>query len=62
MAVFSSHSTRAASVSDAFEAKVPLATILSTAGWSTDSTFRKHYNLPIKRNTDFAKAVLQVVE
>ena len=61
MRVFSSHSTRAASTSAALDAKVPLATILTTAGWSTDSTFRKHYNLPIRRDTSFAKAILHTV-
>ena len=42
MDIFVPHSTLAASTSHAV-GKVPFATILSTAGWSHDSTFRKYY-------------------
>lgn len=44
--VFSPHSTRAASTSAGFQ-RVPLDTILRTAGWSSDCMFRKFYNKPI---------------
>lgn len=58
--IFSSHSTRSAATSAALEAKVPLATILQTAGWSGDSSFRKFYNKPIIRDTTFADAILKL--
>ncbi len=54
--VFSPHSTRAASTS---QAKVPLATILRTAGWSKDCTFRKYYKKPVSGNSDFGLSILE---
>lgn len=57
--LFRPHSTRAASTSKAFGAHVPLATILKTAGWSTENTFAKFYNKPMDTgNKDFVTAVL----
>ena len=38
---FTPHSTRTAAVSNA---KVPLSTIMKTAGWTQESTFMKYYN------------------
>ena len=58
ISIFKPHSCRAASVSHANKVGVPLATILRTAGWSSDCTFRKFYNKPITNDTSFAEAVL----
>jgi hypothetical protein len=57
LSIFSPHSTRAASSSKA-ATKLPLSTILKTAGWSKGSTFRKYYDKPIKNEGDFQTAVL----
>lgn len=43
MNMFTPHSTRAASMSAAYRANVPIATIMKTAGWSNVSTFSKFY-------------------
>ena len=42
--IFTSHSLRSAATSAASRAGVSIQTILQTAGWSNDSTFRKYYN------------------
>ena len=44
---YSSHSARAASASYALRAKVPVAIIMKTAGWSQNSTFTKYYRKPV---------------
>ena len=46
-AIFSAHSTRAASVSAAKKNGVPLDTIISTAGWSNAGTFKAYYDKPV---------------
>ena len=57
--LFTSHSTRAASVSKAKQKDVPLDEILSQAGWSTADTFRKFYDKPIMSSNDsMASAIL----
>lgn len=56
---FGAHSTRSASTSAALTANVPLSTILQTAGWSKEDTFRKFYNKPVRRDTSFASSLLQ---
>jgi hypothetical protein len=45
--VLKPHSTKAVSTTAAFSSKVPLATILRTAGWQKHCTFRKVYKKPI---------------
>lgn len=52
------HSTRAASVSGALSAKVPVDSILNAAGWTQDSTFRKYYRKPVSNEGLFSKAIL----
>ena len=47
MSIFSPHSIRAASTTAAARKKVPLETILKTAGWSNDNVFRKFYKKPV---------------
>jgi hypothetical protein len=49
---FTPHSMRSASTSAAVRANVPLNTILATAGWSRESTFRKYYDKPLC-NTEY---------
>jgi len=57
--IFGPHSTRAAATSKAKCSGVPLSTIIKTAGWTNEQTFRKYYDKPISRNTEFASAVLE---
>jgi integrase len=51
--VFTPHSLRSASTSAALRAEVPLDSILAAAGWSRESTFRKHYNKPLLKENEF---------
>lgn len=55
--IFSPHSTRSASSSKA-ALTLPLSTILSTIGWSSESTFAKFYCRPLKKQGLFARAIL----
>lgn len=57
--MFSAHSTRAASTSSAFRAGLPLKLILEKAGWSNETTFARHYNVPVEltKGSEFVKAV-----
>ena len=57
LSLFSPHSTRSASSSKA-ALKLPLSTILSTVGWTNESTFAKYYQRPLNKHYQFAKAVL----
>ena len=41
--LFTSHSCRSASTCKATEVNIDLKTILKSANWSGDSTFKKHY-------------------
>lgn len=60
MSIFTPHSTRAAAASAAALAKVPVATILKTAGWSNVGTFATFYKKPIIQN-NFSQAILKSV-
>lgn len=55
--IFSAHSTRSASTSALF-GKIPIQTILRTAGWSKDCTFRKFYKRPVSQDSAFSKNLL----
>ena len=59
---FRPHSTRAAAVSAANNASLPLDEILTTAGWSSASTFAQFYNKPVVRESHFASSVLETAE
>ena len=59
--LFKPHSCRSASVSKANKMRLSLDTILRTAGWSCDSTFRKFYDKPIV-DTSFAETILSKVD
>lgn len=55
---FKPHSIRSSSTSAAAKAKVPLDTILRTAGWSGHCTFAKYYKKPIHKSGELATALL----
>uniref|UniRef100_A0A8W8MU17 Tyr recombinase domain-containing protein n=1 Tax=Magallana gigas TaxID=29159 RepID=A0A8W8MU17_MAGGI len=55
---FAPHSTRSAATSAAANAKLSVDTILRTAGWTSDNTFRKFYNKPVNLCSDFSNALL----
>lgn len=55
---FSSHSTRAASVSAANKNGLPLQDIMSAAGWSSAGTFQKFYNKVSNLQNKIADSVL----
>ena len=57
MTLFTPHSTRSASTS-AVVNKVPIDTIIKTAGWTSDCTFRKFYKRPIKNDAAFSQILL----
>ena len=57
--VFTAHSTRSASTSNAAAAAVPVDVILATAGWSTESTFRRFYKRPVALTNQMSAGVLQ---
>ena len=56
---FSAHSTRSASVSKAVVSASADAILNKTAGWSSESTFRKYYKKPVAITDQMSKAVLQ---
>lgn len=55
--IFTPHSTRSASTS-AVAGKIPIDTIIKTAGWAKDCTFRKFYKRPISNDSSFSEALL----
>ena len=55
---YGAHSTRGAASSKAAFVHVPIDTIMKAAGWSSLSTFAKHYNKPITQLGHFAHAIL----
>lgn len=57
MTIFSPHSTRGACTSYV-SGKIPIDTILRTAGWRKDSVFRKHYKRPTTNDSTFSNEVL----
>ncbi len=58
MTIFTPHSTRGASTSKA-ATKLPLKTILDTAGWSREGTFTKYYKLKVDTKFDFGSSLLK---
>ena len=58
MNIFTPHSTRAAATSKV-QNTVSLETILKTAAWSQESTFRKFYNKPIHNTGEFGFNILE---
>ena len=58
MKIFTPHSTRGASTSKV-SGKIPISTILRTAGWKKDSIFRKHYKRPITNDSSYSNEVLK---
>lgn len=58
MTRFKPHSVRSSSTSATAIAKIPVDTILRTAGWSGHYTFAKYYKKPIQNHGELAKAML----
>ena len=48
--VFTAHSTRSASTSKANNLGITIRDIQKAAGWTSENTFRKFYNLPVANN------------
>ena len=59
LTLFTPHSTRSASTS-AVVNRVPIDTIIKTAGWSRDCTFRKFYKRPITNGASFSNSILSL--
>ncbi|XP_071127737.1 uncharacterized protein [Mytilus edulis] len=57
MTIFTPHSTRGAATSYV-SGRIPIATILRTAGWRKDSVFRKFYQRPITNDSSFSYEIL----
>ncbi|CAC5393089.1 unnamed protein product [Mytilus coruscus] len=57
MTIYTPHSTRGAATSYV-SGRIPIATILRTAGWRKDSVFRKFYQRPITNDSSFSKEIL----
>ena len=55
--VYQAHSTRSASTSKA-SAVVPVDVIMTLAGWSQESSFRKHYDKSVAVTDQMSNAVL----
>jgi integrase len=53
---YQARSTRGAATS---ASTAPLQTILSAAGWTKESTFRRHYQLPVHTQAEFATGLLE---
>lgn len=61
VSVFKAHSTRAASSPKAKINNATIEQILKTAGWKSDSTFARHYDLPIAGNDNmFVNTILSI--
>ena len=58
---FTPHSIRAASTSAAMRNGIPIDSILATAGWTKESTFRKYYNKPLAVETSLQDDVAKDV-
>ena len=57
MNIYSAHSTRSASTS-AVATRVPIDSVMKTAGWKKECTFRKFYNKTINNDSSFSHNVL----
>ena len=55
---FGPHSIRAASTSSARNKGVPLATIMSAAGWSNAGTFQKFYSKNVEKTLNYSDLIL----
>lgn len=59
MTLFTPHSTRSASTSASVN-RVPIDTIIKTAGWANDCTFRKFYKRPVSNDATLSNAILSL--
>lgn len=60
--VFRAHSTRAAATSGAKAGQISLETIMKSAGWSSENTFQKFYNMPIVNTENFGNELLKICD
>ena len=60
MGTFSAHSSCSASTTCGLLAGIPLKDVLKAGGWSTATTFARHYNKPV--DTNFGQALLNQFE
>lgn len=58
---FKAHSIRSASASSAAKS-VPIATIMKTAGWSSECVFRKFYQKSITCDSTYSNAILSLID
>lgn len=58
--IFKPHSTRGASTSEAIK-KVPIDTVIRTAGWTKENTFRKFYKRPVSIDSSYSNAILSAL-
>ena len=58
MEMFTPHSVRAASASNARQMNIPLKTIMKTAGWSNKCTFTRFYNKKVKKSGVVSQCLL----
>lgn len=56
--VFGAHSTRAATTSAAHKKGITIDKILSAAGWSNETTFRRFYNKPITNSAGYSSELV----
>ena len=59
MNLFTQHSTRSASTSATVN-RVPIDTIINTAGWSNNCTFRKFYKRHVSNDATLSNAILSL--
>ena len=60
MSMYTPHSTRSASTSVA-ALKIPIDSVLKTAGWKKDCVFRKFYQRDMTNNSEFSNAVFGTI-
>ena len=56
--IYGAHGSRAASTSAAARQGLPLAVIFQSAGWYSNSTFEKFYNLELENQPNFGEKLL----
>ena len=58
---FTPHSTRSVSTS-AVVVRIPIDTIIKTAGWTSECTFREFYKRPGSNNSTFITQLLSGID
>ena len=60
MNLFTPHSTRSASTSATVN-RMPIDTIVNTAGWSNNCSFRKFYKRPVSNDATLRNVILSLL-